>query len=170
MHKNIDMKTKIALGIVLLLSLMSCDNETSYPTQSSENPNSAIDNNNRSFRPFVLGERKQNPFAVDNMKAALDSLLAYPAEAVNCLRSTTALDDIQIEPTDLYVRFLPNDTAQYLELMNDSLLTLFDFPLDYTIVQHGDYYVDPTVSGPYTWLYTKVPVGYTPPENVTYEV
>ena len=164
------MKTRLALGVFFLLSLMACDDETSYQTTMCDRTRNTFENDNRPFRPIVLGDRKQNPFAVDNMKAALDSLLAYPAEAGNCLRSTAALDDIQIEPTDLYVRFLPTDTAQYLELMNDSLLTLFDFPLDYTIIQQGDYYVDPSVSGPYTWLYTRVPVGYTPPEKVTYEV
>lgn len=54
--------------------------------------------------------------------------------------------------------------------MNDTTLTLFDFPLDYELKQVGEYYKDPTVTGEYTWLYTRVPVGYTPHAGIEYEV
>lgn len=125
---------------------------------------------NRAIRPVVLGKKLNNPFTVENMQAALDTLKAHADQLDGCMKAPGTINDIDITTTDLYVRFLPQDSAQYKLLMNDSTLTLFDFPLDYEIIQDGDYYTDPTVTGNYTWLYTRVPVGYTPPAGITYEV
>jgi hypothetical protein len=126
---------------------------------------------NRAIRPIELGKKKNNPFTVENMQAALDTLRAHPDSLSGCMKApSTSLDDIEITTTDLYVRFLPQDSTQYKLLKNDTTLTLFDFPLDYEIKQDGDYYQDPTLTGNYTWLYTRVPVGYQPPAGITYEV
>ena len=54
--------------------------------------------------------------------------------------------------------------------MNDTTLTLFDFPLDYEITQSGDYYQDPTLKKPFTWYYTTVKPGYIPHIGIRYEV
>jgi len=163
------MKRIIYLFATLTLLFTSCEkNDVSdidnyiATTQSEEV--------NRSIRPLVLGSKLNNPFAVENMKAALDTLKAHPDELDGCMKSPSSINDIVITATDLYVRFLPQDSAQYKLLMNDSTLTLFDFPLDYEIKQNGDYYLDPTVTGNYTWLYTRVPVGYEPPTGITYEI
>ena len=70
---------------------------------------------------IVLGERLEDPYAVENISAALASL--YPTKA----------DRVVVDPTDLYVRFLPEDDGQYAVL--ESLgLTLYDHPVDYEIV------------------------------------
>lgn len=46
----------------------------------------------------------------------------------------------------------------------DSLdLHLQDFPMDYEIIEPGDHYKDPAVSGDFTWLYSVVPNGFTFP-------
>ena len=70
----------------------------------------------------------------------------------------------------MYVRFLPQDSAQFKKLMTDTTLTLFDFPLDYEIIQTGEYYHDPTVAGDYTWLYTRVSKDYVFPKDIRYEI
>lgn len=124
----------------------------------------------RAVRPVVLGEPLNNPFSVENMQAALDTLRAHDDQLDGCMKSKSVLNAIEISTTDLYVRFLPQDSAQYRRLMCDSTLTLFDFPLDYEIAQYGDYYKDPTVSGDYTWLYTCVPKDYEHPAGIAYEV
>ena len=53
---------------------------------------------------IVLGERLEDPYAVENISAALASL--YPTKA----------DRVVVDPTDLYVRFLPEDDGQYAVL------------------------------------------------------
>jgi hypothetical protein len=149
--------------------LIACDSTDENIVQSDSTENS-VNKLNRTFRPVVLGEKKNNPYTVENMLAALDTLKAYPNELDGCLKSPSLINDIDISTTDYYVRFLPQDSVQFTQLKNDTMLTLFDFPLDYEIVQTGEYYHDPTVSGPYTWLYTRVPKDYDFPGNIRYEI
>ncbi len=110
---------------------------------------------------IVLGERLDNPYTVDNMKAALASLKA---------QGRAEDDPIQIETTHLYVRFLPADSTEVDILVGDTLLDLYDHPLDYEIEASGDSYHDPEIpEGEITWQYTVVPRDYQFP-NVQYEI
>jgi len=104
------------------------------------------------------------------MKIALDTLKQMVSESDQTAFKAKTVDEIELETTDLYVRFLPQDSTQYKQLMNDTMLTLFDFPLDYEIKQSGDYYQDPTLKKPFTWYYTTVKPGYIPPVGIKYEV
>jgi hypothetical protein len=130
--------------------------ETPEIIAKSEQPTFSIEN--REVRPIVLGKQKANPYSVENMLIALDTLRAY-ANAVgdeellsNAGIRTKSLETISINTTDLYVRFLPSDSVGYANLKQDSTLELFNVPLDYEIVQTGDYY-DPTIGDNiYTWL------------------
>lgn len=132
---------------------------------------------NREVRPVILGKQKNNPYSVENMLLALDTLRAY-ANAVgdeelqsNAGIRAGTLETLSINTTDLYVRFLPQDSIGYAALKSDSTLELFNYPLDYEIVQAGDYYYDPTVGdNVYTWLYAVVKPCYQPPQGVVYEV
>jgi hypothetical protein len=167
------MKKIYYIFAIIAFVFTSCDksdvNNGILPSSSSTSA-TAI-SINRATRPIELGNKKNNPFTVENMQAALDTLRAHPDSLSGCMKApSTSLDDIEITTTDLYVRFLPQDSTQYKQLKNDTTLTLFDFPLDYEIKQDGDYYKDPTLTGNYTWLYTRVPVGYQPPAGITYEV
>jgi len=163
------MKKIFYLFALVVFALTSCD-KTEINTENLDAVNSQTDNINRGIRPIKLGGQLNNPYSVENMIAALDSLKANPDSLSGCMKAPSTLNDIEITATDLYVRFLPQDSVQYRTLMNDTTLSLFDFPLDYEIKQTGDYYKDPTISGDYTWLYTRVPVGYTPPAGIKYEV
>lgn len=80
------------------------------------------------------------------------------------LKSLT-FDSTIITVTDLYVRFLPDNAESLDALLEDPTLELFDFPLDYEILEEGVYYHDPTIPfNEITWLYTSVTVDYDFPD------
>ncbi len=141
-----------------LLALAGCNEQDTddlnraFPLKSDTSANGT---------QIVLGQKYDNPYSVRNMVAAYSDLK----------NSGEQIGNIQIRTTDLYVRFLPQDTAQYNSLEQDTNLVLFDYPLDYEIVQEGDYYHDPSIpAGEYTWLYTTVPVGYQFDPTIHYEI
>ena len=106
---------------------------------------------------IVLGEQLKDPYSVENMTKALQSV--YPSSAGRS----------HIDPTDYYVRFLPKNEEQVQQLLDMDLL-LLDHPLDYRIVKDGDWYHDPEVpEDDVTWLYGVVPVDFEFPTNVRYE-
>lgn len=107
---------------------------------------------------IVLGDQLEDPYTVENMTKALASV--YPTKAGR----------VQLDPTDIYVRFLPTDEEQFerLERMCPNML---DHPLDYEIVREGDYYHDPEVpDGNLTWQYAVVPVMFDFPSDIRYEI
>ena len=105
---------------------------------------------------IVLGDRLENPYKTENIRDAYVSL--YPTKSRD-----------EIETTHLYVRFLPENDAEF-ELLTESGLDLVDYPLDYEIVVDGDYYHDPSVGEDnITWQYAVVPSDYEFPE-VRYEI
>ena len=105
-----------------------------------------------------LGEKLDDPYTVDNMRAALTK--AYPTKA----------DRVDIQTTDLYVRFLPQDDAQLKRLENTGIY-LLDHPMDYRIVREGDYYQDPEIGNEaITWQYSLVPRDFSFPVGIRYEV
>jgi hypothetical protein len=109
----------------------------------------------------VLGRKLPNPYSVTNMTNAL-----------NNLRTEYGMEpNIEIEPTDYYVRFLPQDLSQYDKLTSDTNLLLFDYPLDYEIITLGDYYHDPSIPDTcYTWQYATVPIDYVFNNEIRYEI
>lgn len=125
-------------------------------------PNSPITGNETtgglSHEMIVLGDKLEDPYSVENMTRAYESL--YPTKAGRNPLPTT----------DLYVRFLPCDDAQMKEL--ESLgLTLLDHPVDFEIVKEGDYYHDPEVEeGAITWQYAVVDKDFEFPEGIRCEI
>lgn len=107
---------------------------------------------------IVLGKKLDDPYSVKNVTKALESL--YPTKA----------DRVDVTPTDVYVRFLPKTEAEYQKLV-DAGYDLMDHPLDYQILQDGDYYHDPALDEEdITWQYAVIPHGEAFPEGVEYEV
>ena len=110
---------------------------------------------NLSHEKIVLGARLENPYKTENITKALEAL--YPTKA----------DRAQVTTTDLYVRFLPKDEGQ-LALLDG--LRLSDHPLDFEIVEDGDWYHDPEVPDDrMTWQYAVVPHDYVFP-GIEYEI
>lgn len=146
---------KLCYYVLLLLLFTSCNDgdELKMTMDSAETLNIEPEG------MMVLGEKLNNPYSIANMQAALDEMSGT--------RSDMSLKTI--EPNKLYVRFLPKDTSD-INLLDHLDLELFDYPLDYDIVQEGDFYHDPSIpdSMP-TWLYTTVDVGFVFPE-MEYEI
>ena len=106
---------------------------------------------------IVLGDRLENPYTTENMTKALRSL--YPTRA----------DRVDLKSTDLYVRFLPADEAEY-DLLMDLGIDLIDHPMDYDIAVEGDWYHDPEIpDGRMTWQYAVVSPDFEFP-SIRYEI
>ena len=105
----------------------------------------------------ILGNQLTNPYTVSNMQNA--ATIIYGGSAPT------------IVATHKYVRFKPSDADQFDELEDNQDLELQDYPMDYDVVQDGDYYQDPNLgTEEIGWLYGVVPVNYSPPVGIQYEV
>lgn len=104
--------------LTVLLALGACSNHEGPEGNPSQVPQTAT-----LYHGMIqLGEKLEDPYTVENMRAALTK--AYPTKA----------DRIDITATDLYVRFLPVDDDQLKELEGMGLY-LMDHPMDYRIVR-----------------------------------
>lgn len=99
---------------------------------------------------FHIGRKLNNPYTVENMRRAQDSLL----------RIGQLKDPIDIHPTHLYVQMYPSDSADLNKILEDTALHLFPYPLDYEIEGEGSFEVN---EGDTPEVYTVVPVGYDIP-------
>jgi len=107
---------------------------------------------------IVLGERLDDPYSVSNVESALVSL--YPSKAGR----------VDLKPTDIYVRFLPRDEAEYDRLVSAGV-HLTDYPLDYEIIRDGDYYHDPGIEDDaITWQYAVLSPDFQFPSGIRYEL
>ncbi len=107
---------------------------------------------------IVLGEKLEDPYALDNVTKALASL--YPTKA----------ESIQLDATDLYVRLLPS-SREDLETLEKMGVKMLDHPMDYSIVEEGDYYHDPEIDEEdITWQYAVVSPDFVPPASVRCEL
>ncbi len=106
--------------------------------------------------PTILGAHLiNNPYSVANMQQAAINLYGTAAG---------------VAENKWYVRLKPSNITQLNAL--DSLdIELFDYPLDYEVVQEGDYYNDGvTPSEEIPWLYAVVDPGFSPPAGITFEL
>ncbi|MBO4435239.1 MAG: hypothetical protein J5769_07310 [Bacteroidales bacterium] len=141
------MKTERLL-LAALLVLLSCE-RVDVPSVSGDDT---------VYHGLIeLGERLEDPYSVDNITKALENL--YPSKG-----------RVEIEPTDLYMRFLPQTEDEY-RLLESSVSIISDHPLDYRIVREGDYYHDPSLpEGDITWQYVVVPKDYKAPSGLRCEL
>ncbi|MDQ3143167.1 MAG: hypothetical protein M3Q56_13070 [Bacteroidota bacterium] len=78
------------------------------------------------FAPTILGNVRTNPYTVQVMTQAWNSL--YPSNQVSSLT-----------PTHLYVKFTPA-TVEDAKLLEQTGEMFYDFPLENEMIQLGDYY------------------------------
>ncbi len=150
-QKTIAMKKCLPLLAIIALSCAKIDYDGAYDS---------VDYNYGRDIPhdeIVLGSRLENPYKTVNMSAAFAKL--YPTKSREA-----------VETTNLYVRFLPSDQEQF-ERLEELGLELTDHPLDYEIVQEGDWYRDPTLpDDALTWQYAVVSKDFEFPEDIRYEL
>jgi len=110
---------------------------------------------------IVLGEKFENPYSVENMKAVYNEMV----------KTRSGGEDVTIDVTDWYVRFLPKDSAEYNVLKEDLKLELFEYPLTYDVLTEGKGYHDPSIpEDQITWQYTTVKPDYQFPSGIKYEI
>ena len=107
---------------------------------------------------IVLGRRLDDPYSVENMTKALETL--YPTKAGRVI----------VPATHYYVRFLPADAGQY-ERLERLGVEMLDHPMDYEILREGDWYHDPDLpEEAITWQYAAVPKDFTFPDGIRCEI
>lgn len=145
-------KSILFLGAVLT-AVPACKGQAGDPYLVDETPLESL-----SHEMIVLGDKLDDPYSVENITRALETL--YPTKAGRT----------QVDPTDYYVRFLPADEAEYNRLL-DLGLELFDHPLDHQILRDGDYYHDPSLAEhEITWQYCVLPLDFRFPEGIRHEI
>lgn len=107
------------------------------------------------LRPTILGYHLINhPYSLANMQQAY----------INLYGSASG-----VSLTNKYVRFKPSNPQQ-LSVLDSLDIEFSDHPLDYDVVQTGDYYDDGvTPAEEIPWLYAVVDINFTPPAGITYE-
>ena len=143
-------------SVILLLAVMlsSCTkDETDIMTDDNSNA-PALAKTRSDGRDMVEYELLPNPYTVDVIQGVYDSY--------NVSKT--------IEPTDLYVRFLPQDSLQLIALKNDYDLELFDYPLNIELPEDAVYQDTTIPEGSFTWLYTTVKPDFAFPKEIPYEV
>lgn len=107
---------------------------------------------------IVLGRQLDDPYSLENMTKALHSV--YPTKS----------QVVELEATNHYVRLLPRNDDDLMLLESMGVRTM-DHPMDYQILQEGDYYHDPSIEeGKITWQYAVVSPDFKAPEGIECEL
>lgn len=96
----------------------------------------------------VLGKKRINPFDINKIEAARKGLYKNSTE--------------RLQPTDLYVQFTPKTVEEMKELIETDIF-FFDFPLEYEVLEMGDYYQE-LKKDEFPVLYATVKIGYKFPK------
>ncbi len=151
MKIQLNKATVICASVFFTATMISSCNKNSESFSNENNTSVSPTGNDNVIR---IIEELENPYSVSNMRKAYASL-----QQEGLLKAS-----MEIEPTHLYVRFLPKDSIENEILLTDTSLTLFPYPLDCKLTE-GNVFIDQTLKGgtQFIWLYTKVPVGYVSP-------
>ena len=160
-------RVKLILPMLLLVLLVSsCKKNFDKIAEDvpSINNSPAIEGDRWNYQQgnLQLGKQLQNPYTISNMTAAYAQAIANGAASVN---------PVNIRVTHYYVKYKPANQYQYDALEEDTTLELYDYPLDYEIVQEGNRYHDPSLpdSVP-TYQYCTVPLDYNFNDSIQYDI
>ncbi len=157
-------KSYYLLSLFTLLLLSSCYNDNDFTKKESIEEIAIEDHQTEKGDQIILGKKLQNPYSVINMRKALRNLK-------NRGQASRELLKLQISTTHRYIKFKPKDSVELKQLEADSSLIIYDYPLDYEIVQMGDSYHDPSVPlNKPTYQYASLKQGKTIPTGVAYEI
>ncbi|MDD5891124.1 MAG: hypothetical protein PUC72_01145 [Bacteroidales bacterium] len=94
----------------------------------------------------------------------------YKLSVIQKIYDDYSIANVSLKPTDLYVCFKPQDSTQFISLINDYELELFDYPLD-IVLEEGEEYVNPELGeDELNWFYTTVKPDFAFPENIPHQV
>ncbi len=152
--------------VAITIGLQACtkDEYTPNPSKEKEIPIDKYSKKSYAVQQneelIVLGNKLEDPYALNNMKRAYSNLKA----------TNPSLPDVDIQPTHMYMRFLPNTEEEWGLLKSDTTLVFYDFPLNFEISNLGTYYHDPSLpQTAITWQYCVIPIKHTIP-NVQHEL
>ncbi len=155
--KKIGANLLISIVVCMFLcTLTSCKKDVSYENPSSSIITPKVINDG----DIVLGPQMSDPYNVSNMQAAFDSLVIKGVQ----------FPFGQVPPTGKYVRILAESEYERALITQDSTILWLDFPLNYELGEGGISFHDPSLPDSSTFLYGVVPVSYTPPSGLTYEL
>lgn len=145
------MKREIYLLLLLVLLFVGCNREGEFVPEANGDATGEV----MSTRAAMTGG--SDPYKLSVMQQALNRAAA----------SNPEIPSVTLQPTDYYVRFLPQDTLQ-MDILEGLKIELFNHPLD----QMEDYEeVEQTEATPiYNWLYSVVPADFVFPEGIQHEV
>ncbi len=163
------MKTlkKLFFAVILVtFIIVGCKKENSSTITKKENSSviAGLKSDNISYiqGDLILGQKLNNPYTISNMAASFDTLTA---------KGIISNVVPNIRPTHYYIKFTPVDIDEYEILKSDTTLVLYDYPLDYEIIQNGNRYHDPILPDSIpTYQYGVVKAGYTLNHNIAYEI
>lgn len=157
------MKIKLIFLYLIVLLSVSCakdeiKNDIVPPNDGNEGTSKNVLVTNSEM---ILGEKLDNPYSLRNMRKALNNLLPSTRAGV---------EETDIEPTHLYVKFKPKNDEELSVLKSDSTLILYAYPLDYDIEQYGEYHDPEVPEDQPTYQYASVTVDKVLPQGVDYEI
>lgn len=155
MHKQIisikDMKVIKRLAFIIAITFMAGCAKDEIATDQS-----LIKADNSTKTGFKLGNKLENAYSVANMKRAYDALK----------EEGKISKPITINTTHLYIKLTPKDSAEMNCILEDTVLELFPYPLDYELIGEGEYVVDDNATPE---LYTVIPADHKLDAKITFE-
>lgn len=152
-------KLNIAVFLAFLIAISSCQKDDILTEPITELEESQFQEG-----MIQLGEKLENPYTVENMRKAYKNL------TVNSNLKSSSINESDIDISHYYVRFLPKSFEELEVLRKDTSFLLFDFPLDYEILEGGTYFHDPDLpDNSITWQYCAVHEDFVFPD-IEYEV
>lgn len=150
----------IVVAAVILGITLSCQKDEDFLPQSD---NFLSENEIQGMTK--LGKQLENPYSVENMRKAFDNLKsASPNNRISG-------NEIEITTSHYYIKFKPKNEDELSILKRDSTLILFEYPLDYEILEGGTHFHDPSVPiGTPTFQYVSIPIDKKIPDGVGYEI
>lgn len=127
--------------LVALCCLTSCSKEDTTPFLTGDAKNTTKSTNSviMTEGEMVLGEKLDNPYSVANMQKAYKSVIKDKSK----LSMMATLGEIKT--THYYVRFLPKSEEELDILQTQTDWILYEYPLDYEILEYGISYHDPSL-------------------------
>ena len=165
-------KVNVLLILLVTIILTSCFNSTSGNNITNTQNNVISQSLQNSNGQIILGKKLDDPYTVEAMQEALDSLVANRNiynQQQGLFKTVSQVPTIKANY--LYIRFLPKgkQQADYIQRRDKDLVLHLQL-LDYEILQGGDFYIDPTLPDSIVALYTVVPIDYQFTDTVQHEV
>lgn len=136
------MKLKILYSLIFISFLLSCrkDNEDLFDKNDFVNKNVGLSNNDDD--EFIkLGNKEPSPYTISNINDAC-LLLGIPTKS----------------STHAYIKIIPRNAEEYAELNEREDIELWEFPMDYEIINQGYFYrEDGALPGDIQPLYAVIP-------------